>query len=692
MKISRIIAVIVTIFTILFVICIGPMDVFHHGFYSDVVDYDMIAAEDHLENVDLRNGAFEMTFSPIKRHFKGFELNLINQPDGNTGTLLLQIFDSSNRQVDAISVDLSKVYATMWSQVYINKELKEGEVYVLRISAGECATVPFLQIVTPDYLTDENLSGDLLMGYAYADSTFSSQEKILIFFFGMVLCGFVWAKTLEGAVGKRLKQVSLFLLFTTILSWNYLYNSMDHYADSLFVEFQSDSEKLVSGVIAAEHNGIWFEQDESGYGLGSYRDIKGYSDWNGYLMEVPALQVITNEYTEKIADLACYLEFENGDVFLITGMEEQGDYTVIRLDTDVVLTEAKYGDVRNIIFYDANMTRLAGGNLTAYKSQYGLQGKIFRHLARHMNYEGVIENLHLICAMATAAVFVMITFLIRIKYNRIFAGCYLITFWLSPWIVSFARNLYWVEFTWFLPMAAGLFCAWKIDDKGCRLCSYIFAFVAIVVKCLCGYEYITSIMMGMIIFLTADLVVVLARRDRGQAKLIFRTIFILGGVALLGFASAICIHAQMRGNGDIAKGITDIFQQDVLRRTTGTDLSEFSEELWPSFNASVWEVLCRYFHFSTEIIPGLGGNLFPVLCIVPIILLAYQEKRDVEKTALYVVSFLSAISWFCLAKAHSYIHTHMNYVLWYMGYVQVCFYIIVTGILRRWNGRRENDL
>ena len=43
----------------------------------------------------------------------------------------------------------------------------------------------------------------------------------------------------------------------------------------------------------------------------------------------------------------------------------------------------------------------------------------------------------------------------------------------------------------------------------------------------------------------------------------------------------------------------------------------------------------------------------------------------------YTVSFLATISWFVLAKAHSYIHTHMNYVLWYFGFVQVCLYILI---------------
>ena len=84
---------------------------------------------------------------------------------------------------------------------------------------------------------------------------------------------------------------------------------------------------------------------------------------------------------------------------------------------------------------------------------------------------GAIQSLHLICSISTAFIFVIIVILIAYKFNKVFAGVYLVTFWLSPWVVNFARNLYWIEFTWFIPMVIGLFCALKIDDRKCRLAS-----------------------------------------------------------------------------------------------------------------------------------------------------------------------------------------------------------------------------
>ena len=113
-------------------------------------------------------------------------------------------------------------------------------------------------------------------------------------------------------------------------------------------------------------------------------------------------------------------------------------------------------------------------------------------------------------------------------------------------------------------------------------------------------------------------------------------------------------------------------------------MNEFAEVYWPSFNASVWETYSQYFHFSTEVITGIPGNLFPLLCVVPICIFGYEyktRKMHIELLAMYVIFFLTSVSWFCLAKGHSYIHTVINYVLWYFGFVQICIYIIVNKVI-----------
>lgn len=678
---------------VMFMILISLMGVVNtssHGFYCDEIDLD-IAKIDFQETISLEKNDYEMQFSPMNNRFAGFEIFLINQPDGsgNEG-MSLTIIDEKGNQVESAFIDLSKIVVGSWYKIHIRESLKKGEKYTLRFSAVENRDAPFLQTIDPDYLGDETISGNVLIGYAYSESTFTFQNKILIDMFLISIWLLIAGKIITNKKNYKLCSFAGIIIFlTALLAWNYMYNSMDN-QNTLFDEFQSDSEAVVTGVIKAEHNGIWFE-DNAGYGLGGYSGtLINYSDNNwsdNYSRTECAIIVNSNDYSRMYALAGNYILFENGDIYEIESITDDGFSIMMQLNAGRTLNSYKHGDISKATYCDYNATPIApvqNERLEAYQSLYGLQGKVFRHLAKYMNYENAIENFHLICSVITAFVFVIIVILISKKYNEILAGVFLFTFWLSPWIVNFARNLFWVEFTWFLPMAIGLFCALKISNKNCRIVSYMMAFVAVLIKCLCGYEYTSTIMVGLISFLLVDWVKFMCLRNKEISFLLFRTILIIGIIAIAGFMTAICIHAYLRGEGNVIGGIKRIFEEDVLRRTHGANLNEFSYTFWDSFNASTWDAYRKYFHFDTEIVTGITGNLFPLLCIIPLCIFGFEIKKkqlNIESVVMYIVFFISAVSWFCLAKGHSFIHTHMNYVLWYFGFVQICLYVIVKKII-----------
>lgn len=687
--------VVCVFFMLAALILLGPWDIFTHGYYCEEIAVWQIPPEDFQDSIRLENSSYEMTFSPQKAHLAGFEIRLDNQQD-NSGKLLLEILDGEGNVVDTIYADLGKINSGSWYKLYTAAKLKQGEVYTLRFSADGYAAAPCLQAADSVYLPDETITGNVLLSYAYARPTFTRQNRILIFLFIIAALGYIVTFYINGSCKVIIKRIAAAIFMVSLLAWNYMYNSMDN-QNTDFERFQEDSETLVAGMVYADQNDIYFlDEYERGYGLGKYYDLKGemvsygglyISDDNwldGYSRTEAAIIADANVYSRSVIAAGNYISFGNGEVFMITGIDDSGDRIVAYLNTDKPLTLAKYGSLDEAVFCGPDHQQLAPCRIKAYESQYGLQGKIFKHLARHMDDGQSIDNLHLLCAMLTATVFVLIVYLVAVRYNTILAGCFFVTFWLSPWIVNFARNLYWVEFTWFIPMAVGLFCAWRVDDKKCRIVSYCLTFIAVLVKCMCGYEYISVIMMGVIAFLLVDFIQAFVKKDKEKGKLLFRTIVIIGCTALAGFVAAIGIHASLRGQGSILEGIKIIFEQDVLRRTNGADLNEFPPRYWDSFNSSVWEVYCKYFHFSTEIITGIAGNLFPVLCVAPLFIFGceYKNKRlNVELLGMYGVFFLTSISWFCLAKAHSYVHTHMNYVLWYFGYVQICIYILINKIV-----------
>lgn len=694
-KIKWIYLTAITVIAILCITLIGPKDYFYHGYYCD----DEIAIElinNHVESyIDLSEEEYLGEFRPMKPRFAGVELFLANQPQGNTGVVCVEISDKEGNTVDTMSADLSKVLENRWWKLYATKDLKKGEIYSLRIYANGCSTYPKLRIMDSTCVASETVKGDLLIGYAYGNATFSISERVLMV--ALVCVVYLFLVTLGVSNMKCKKQlVTLGILEILVIgmSWQYAFNFLDN-QNTAFTYFQADSENLVSSTLVADRDGEWIE---GSYGLGRYCNINGAmicynqnkyitdNNWKeGYNRERPAICIYPNEYTKLRAVVENKIKFSNGEVFDIEEVNNVDDlYLNIYLNSKEVLTSERCGSIDDIVFCDAEGQELPSGIFPTglYGSQVGLQGKVFRSIGKHLKEENALQILNLLCSILTAIVLMLVVVLVYKKYNALMSGCFFATFLLSPWVVNFAKNLYWVEFTWFLPMLVGLFCALKINSRKCRILSYILVFVSICLKCLCGYEYISTIMMGTIAFLLADFFVAIHKKDMNKGALLFRTICITGIVALLGFIFAICFHAVYRGGGNITDGIRDIINNDVLRRTYGADLNVFIDiqQVADSLDASTWEVLCQYFSFNTEIMTGISGNLFPVLCLVPLVIFVFEyrnKQTDVENVSLYSVFFLTTVSWFILAKAHSYVHTHMNYVLWYFGFVQICIYIII---------------
>lgn len=676
-----------------FIVQLDVRDAFTHGYFTDSPKYDQIYEGDIQGYVDLEKESYSVTFSPIKDHFAGFVLYFADQPENNSGTIELTVTDESGKTIDTIQVDLSKVKNLDDYKVYANQVLKKGKIYTVEITALACTTVPKMVLVDRDYITDECYDNNLLLGYAYKKSTFTSSEKllitILVITFTMILISLIEKK--EKAF-KKVYFVGMLGLLSAIMAWHFSFNSIDN-ENTTFVDYDKGSESIVTSTIKAE------QVDSYAFihaGLNTFTDITGSwnaydksfltdSDWTrGYGNTQSQIRLRTSKYVTDFAAVDNYMKFANGDKYQITDVSSDDTWTIVTVNSQRPLNPWKYGDLSEASFLDTQGNEVVKGYSQGYESHFGLQGKVFRHLARHLE----VDLLRTFCALAASIVFVWISYLAAKKYNSIFGSVFYFVFLLSPWVLSFAKNLYWVEFTWFLPMAAGLICALKVENRKYRIFSYIFAFGAVAVKCLCGYEYISAVMMGMITFLLADFIVALLGKNKDAARLLFRTIFIIGLAALLGFAVAICIHAPEKtgSNGNILKGIKLIIQNDVLRRTYGADINIFDEWAGPEGYAglaSVWEVFRTYFHFSTDVITGVDSNMFAFVCIIPVLIFIYDFKNkqtDKKMVALYGISFLTSISWFVLAKSHSYVHSHLNYVLWYFGYIQICFYVIVSRI------------
>lgn len=306
-----------------------------------------------------------------------------------------------------------------------------------------------------------------------------------------------------------------------------------------------------------------------------------------------------------------------------------------------------------------------------YGSQLGLQGWVFGWLAGLIRTPKAYWLFRGACIGALELILLLICCQLKRRYGLLMAGCFLLVSTVSPWITNFSANLYWVEFTWFIPMWLGLLC---LNHPQKRFLLYPLILLAIMVKTMCGYEYVTTVMMGAIVFPCAEWIVYKQERKR-----LFRMIFGIGTACLLGFAVTLTLHCRIYGEGDILQGFDGLLHGVILRRTWG-NADDWTGHVADTMRVPVLAVLGTYLWHN------LAGKATLCLLVLAALCLAvdrwhFRQNNDLE-WALFIMNALSSISWFVLAKGHSSEHTPLNFVMWHMGCMQIAVYCIVHFVFR----------
>ncbi len=310
-----------------------------------------------------------------------------------------------------------------------------------------------------------------------------------------------------------------------------------------------------------------------------------------------------------------------------------------------------------------------------YKSQFGIQGYFYDFLYNHvvkkieilfgLNFRFSIFVLKLFQVFLLSFILVFICIYIKKLYGNISFFVYLFTFLFSPWIIKYASNLYFFTPFLFLPMFISLIALKNINNFYYYLPLF---FLAVLIKSLSGYEFLSTIMLSGIIFPIAALI-----DDDYNKKKILKLIILSSIFMVTGFIVAFILHSGIRGE-NYYLGLESILNQDIIRRTWPVDSDN---------DGSLIITILKYFTIGwlhDNLFVGINGILFfPILFIMT---LYFVIKHENKKNLLKFIVFLSLpFSWFILAKNHSFIHYHLNTLLWYFGFVQFCLIIIINKIV-----------
>ncbi len=322
--------------------------------------------------------------------------------------------------------------------------------------------------------------------------------------------------------------------------------------------------------------------------------------------------------------------------------------------------------------------------------QLGSQGHFFFWIQERLGWSNA--QLMTLTAFLTAGVLTALIAIIWHKGNRLFAyilGYVAIT---SPWLTASARNLYWIPWTLFLPLvvASLLFFA---RSRWAKLALHSLLFLAFAFRFSTGYEFFTSVVLSAaampLLFKSKGLHIPNAQRV--FRKLLVPVYVVANGV--LSFITVLIIHGSARGDGSVMVGLEEIWREDVLRRTYG-DAGAFDPVYGPSLEASPLYVVARYVGYwktpltsvpigesiNLGLPPGSLVLIFALFAILSIFVYRRKYRFTFEHIFLFALSMSAPLSWYVLAKSHSFIHTHINYLLWYPVPLAVLLFFLVTSV------------
>ena len=339
-----------------------------------------------------------------------------------------------------------------------------------------------------------------------------------------------------------------------------------------------------------------------------------------------------------------------------------------------------WSDEQNRYWYRDN-TPVSPQDFQAYTHQTGLQGWAFGVLNKVFSvFEDRGEAREIILYNINSMLFYVATLLVCLAVWRAWgplsALAWLCAVVFAPWPQRGMKDLYWCLWTWLLPALAGLLlCAVTRRRGKTPWWCYLLVFAACMVRCMCGFEFISTFL----ILCEAPLVYCWAGGDRRAwlRRMICTGFAAVGGVAaalgawfiqgVIYFGSAAGSWQNLTGAVTSRVSLTDDMVSDV----------------------SVAQVLTRYFVEVDEPLLQFGPLTITLKPLIAVTLLGFAlclavlalRKKPLVVLAgpalVWVLSLAAPVSWMVLSKAHAYVHVHLVPMLWHFALVPVSCALLV---------------
>ena len=234
---------------------------------------------------------------------------------------------------------------------------------------------------------------------------------------------------------------------------------------------------------------------------------------------------------------------------------------------------------------------------------------------------------------------------------------------LAPWVQRGMKDLYWCLWTWLLPMLAGvLLCALTRRRGRTPWYCYALCFAAPMLRCMCGFEFISTFLILGEIPLFACWAAALAE-GKGAAAW-FRRMFFAGVAAVAGVAAAFGVWL-VQGYlyfGSWGESFANALAP-ALFHTGGEEISAFAVA-WRYLSSAEPVLQLGPVSLAPGALLGIGAAALAAAFGVCIARHRRPPARLWAVASVWVLSALAPLSWMLLAKVHCDIHTHLVPMLW----------------------------
>ncbi|MDP5182817.1 hypothetical protein QOZ88_09205 [Blastococcus sp. BMG 814] len=340
-----------------------------------------------------------------------------------------------------------------------------------------------------------------------------------------------------------------------------------------------------------------------------------------------------------------------------------------------------------------------GGVERNYASQFGLQGMVMNWLSPGDHF---YEALRLTTSMLTGAVFAAAVIAVWRAWGGRAASVLFALLAISFWTNGFGASTYWQLWTLLLPTLVPLL-VWPHLGSGRRKWLRGGAIIAglVFLKCLCGYEFISTVLLGV-----AAAVGFHEFRGRIDRRLLSRLVLAMA-TGLVGFVLAVGVHvAQLMAKyGDASIIRTRMFERTV----SPSDAAEMlvwargvDDPLWGwlvqgDSMLGLWAFqLVHYLTNPAVAIPapegtgfGLAAYGIPIWAFVVVFaLIAGQAVRGRQEDAAVQrrlalsagIALAGGMSWLVLAYGHMIHHAHMDSIVFYLPFLPLVFAMIALRV------------